>query len=74
MYGFSSCSTVPGLKEVGSGGVFVLDSETLAFPEQTGASTGSSSTHQATASKRPALEGERVGVINHSMLFLQKGV
>lgn len=62
VYGFSSCSTVPGLKEVGSGGVFVLDSETVPLPEQSAAAGSSSS--QATASKRPALEGETVGVIN----------
>ena len=68
MYGFSSCSTIPGLKEVGSGGVFVLDSETKPLPEQP-AAAGSSS-HQATASKRPALEGETVGVINGLVLFL----
>ena len=72
MYGFSSCSTVPGLKEVGSGRVFVLDSETLAFPEQTGASTGSSSSHQATASKRPALEGESVGVCSLNAILANR--
>lgn len=59
MYGFSSCSTVPGLKEVGSGGVFVLNSDTVPLPEQS-AGAGSASFDQAMPSKRPTLEGKSI--------------
>ena len=54
---------------MGSGGVFVLDSETVPLPEQA-AAAGSASSHQVPASKRPTLEGKSVGVIMEDRMVI----
>ena len=44
---------------MGSGGVFVLNSDTVPLPEQS-AGAGSASFDQAMPSKRPTLEGKSI--------------